>query len=395
MREPLHRFADIHYGKSPTEVLTMDSEIPIFGTGGRYGSATRPLFNGPAVIVARKGSLGNPHLALTPFWASDTTYAVVPKSEVDVRWLYYSLSLFDLTKLNEATGVPSINRDWLRRIELESATPDQQRQIAEILGTVDEVIEQTKALIAKQQQVKAGLMHDLFTRGVTATGTLRPPAAEAPHLYQDSPLGPIPREWIVRELAEFYANPIRDFGSFASTNLITFTETGIPFIKSEMIGVEEIIWDSVMYITHQVHQALSKSHVNEGIILFSKIGSALGKAVIYDGSRGACNSNAAVAKIDIAPKIGSAEFVMHYLNHDFARSQFRQIIVSLLPRINLGDISRLLIPSPLVEEQRQIADLINSASDKIRAEAAHLAKLRQEKQGLMQDLLTGRVPVPA
>jgi type I restriction enzyme S subunit len=73
--------------------------------------------------------------------------------------------------------------------------PEQQRRIAEILGTVDEVIEQTEALIAKQQQVKAGLMHDLFTRGVTATGTLRPPPAEAPHLYQDSPLGPIPKEW--------------------------------------------------------------------------------------------------------------------------------------------------------------------------------------------------------
>ena len=39
----------------------------------------------------------------------------------------------------------------------------QQRRIAEILSTVDEAIEQTEALIAKYQQIKAGLMHDLFT----------------------------------------------------------------------------------------------------------------------------------------------------------------------------------------------------------------------------------------
>ena len=44
---------------------------------------------------------------------------------------------------------------------------NEQQRIAEILSTVDEAIEQTEALIAKQQQLKAGLMHDLFTRGVT------------------------------------------------------------------------------------------------------------------------------------------------------------------------------------------------------------------------------------
>ncbi|MCZ7647439.1 MAG: restriction endonuclease subunit S [Planctomycetota bacterium] len=52
----------------------------------------------------------------------------------------------------------------------------QQRRIAEILSTVDEAIEQTEALIEKLRQVKAGLMHDLFTRGVTPDGHLRPRA---------------------------------------------------------------------------------------------------------------------------------------------------------------------------------------------------------------------------
>ena len=76
---------------------------------------------------------------------------------------------------------------------------DQQR-IAEILTTVDEAIEQTEALIAKTQQIKAGLMHDLFTRGVTPDGQLRPPRSEAPQLYKESPLGWIPKEWDSRLL---------------------------------------------------------------------------------------------------------------------------------------------------------------------------------------------------
>src|SRR5205807_710318 len=73
--------------------------------------------------------------------------------------------------------------------------PHEQHNIADILSTLDGTIEQTEALIAKYQQIKAGLMHDLFTRGLTADGRLRPTRTEAPHLYKQSPLGWIPEEW--------------------------------------------------------------------------------------------------------------------------------------------------------------------------------------------------------
>jgi type I restriction enzyme S subunit len=109
MSRCLRELADIHYGKSPSEVLTDESAIPIIGTGGVYGRALRAMYQGPAVVVPRKGSLGNPQYVDEPFWPVDTTYVVIPRSGVDAKWLYYSLAAFDLTKLNEATGVPSIS----------------------------------------------------------------------------------------------------------------------------------------------------------------------------------------------------------------------------------------------------------------------------------------------
>jgi type I restriction enzyme S subunit len=78
----------------------------------------------------------------------------------------------------------------------------QQQRIAEILRTVDEAIAQTEALIAKTRRIKAGLMHDLFTRGVTPDGKLRPPREEAPKLYKESPLGCVPNSWEVETLAD-------------------------------------------------------------------------------------------------------------------------------------------------------------------------------------------------
>lgn len=95
MLSPLHELADIHYGKSPSEVLTDESTISVIGTGGAYGHASRAMYQGPAVVVPRKGSLGNPQYVAEPFWPADTTYAVIQKGNVNAKWLYYSLASFE------------------------------------------------------------------------------------------------------------------------------------------------------------------------------------------------------------------------------------------------------------------------------------------------------------
>ena len=78
----------------------------------------------------------------------------------------------------------------------------EQRKIACYLDAVQTVIEKTEALIHKYQQIKAGLMHDLFTRGLTADGKLRPPREQAPELYQETPVGWIPKEWCIDQFGE-------------------------------------------------------------------------------------------------------------------------------------------------------------------------------------------------
>ena len=68
------------------------------------------------------------------------------------------------------------------------------QRIAAVLDTVDEAIAKTEAVIAKLKQVRAGLLHDLLTRGLDEHGQLRDPIAH-PEQFKDSPLGRIPREW--------------------------------------------------------------------------------------------------------------------------------------------------------------------------------------------------------
>ena len=75
------------------------------------------------------------------------------------------------------------------------------RCIAEILDTLDEAIRKTEQVIAKLQQMKQGLLHDLLTRGIDDNGELRDPERH-PEQFKDSPLGRIPREWRVASISE-------------------------------------------------------------------------------------------------------------------------------------------------------------------------------------------------
>ena len=87
---------------------------------------------------------------------------------------------------------PSVIRELYR---FDCIPIEEQRAIAALRATLDTTLRQTEAIIEKLKQIKQGLLHDLLKRGIDANGELRPPQSQAPHLYKDSPLGWIPRDW--------------------------------------------------------------------------------------------------------------------------------------------------------------------------------------------------------
>ena len=190
----LRGLATINYGQDPSPILDDAGEYPVYGTSGSERQGTGYHYEGESVIVGRKGSIDRLHFAEGRFWTIDTAYFLSDFGDTVPKWLYYLLCNIDLRALNEATGVPSLSRDSLYTISTPTPPPDEQAKIAEVLSTVDRAIEQTEALIAKQQRIKTGLMQDLLTRGIDEHGDLR---SERTHDFKDSPLGRIPVEWDV------------------------------------------------------------------------------------------------------------------------------------------------------------------------------------------------------
>jgi type I restriction enzyme, S subunit len=266
----------------------------------------------------------------------------------------------------------------------------QQRRIAEILGTVDEAIEQTEALIAKQQQVKAGLMHDLFTRGVTATGTLRPPPAATPHLYQESPLGWIPKEWEVLECSEI-CDKITVGIVVRPTQY--YVNEGIPAFRSANVRETGIDPVDLVFISRAANELLAKSQLKAGDVVSVRTGYPGTSAVVPSEFEGA---NCIDILISRPTNRINPHFMAAWINSSFGKDQVLKKQGGLAQQhFNVGDLRKLRFVVPKEEEQTAIVGRLSAANHRIGTEIAFLAKLRQQKQGLMQDLLTGCVPVPA
>jgi type I restriction enzyme S subunit len=296
-----------------------------------------------------------------------------------------------IERLSHGSIMSGLSSTIVRRLEVPLPPLQEQHRIAQILDTLDTQIQETERLIAKLKQVKAGLLHDLLTKGIDENGEVRDPVMH-PEWFKESPIGRIPKEWDVQPLKNLASSPITDFGSFSMTNLLDFKDSGIPFLRTEAIHDYGIDLSQIVFISESVHKLLPKSIVYPGDILFTKIG-AIGRVYIYDGSLGECNSNAASAKIRLNSVIINKYFITHYLRSHMAKNQYLGEIISTPPRINLGQINALRVPLPPLLEQGHIANVLNGQMASISAEESRLSKLQQIKKGLMHDLLTGTVRV--
>lgn len=329
-------------------------------------------------------------------YVASTGFAVLRAVEGnDPRYILYSILSDDVARQIESyvvgSNYPAINSSDVKRLQIPDWKPPQQRRIAVILSTVDEAIEQTEALIAKYQQIKAGLMHDLFTRGLSpeasakggVTWTLRPIRAQAPHLYKESPLGWIPKVWEVKPLDEHVR--IIDCKHYTPA----FQTEGFPFIRPRNVKIEGLDLQRVDYVSAEDFQMLTDVHLpRRGDIVFSRNASFGVPCYIDTDLPFAIGQDCVI----MTSKASDTRFVLCALANSITASQIAKVSSgSTFGRINLGEIRQILIPYPGIEEEQRIADRLfcfDKYSKKLKEE---LGKLRQQKLGLMHDLLTGRV----
>ena len=142
MDTKLKELIALKYGKRQVDVEDVNGNIPIYGTGGVFGKANKALYSEPSILIGRKGTIDKPFWVDQPFWCVDTMfYAVIDKTKVIPKYLFYNLSSIDFANYNEGTTIPSLRIDTLNEIVIKLHSPSQQQHIVDILGSIDAKIE--------------------------------------------------------------------------------------------------------------------------------------------------------------------------------------------------------------------------------------------------------------
>lgn len=292
---------------------------------------------------------------------------------------------------------PNINAAEYKRLNIPPFTPAEQRRIAEILGTVDEAIEQTEALVQKWQQMKAGLMHDLFTRGVTPDGQLRPTRAQAPQLYKQSPLGWIPKEWEVARLkdkAQEDKSHIKTGPFGSSLKGEHWVQQGHPVITIGALGEGELLPEGLLFVSPFTVSRLHDYQLAVGDVVFSRVAD-VGRSAVIEAEHAGWIMSSNLMRISLNPCLVEPRYLQSQFASDFRlKAQIRTSVNSGGRDVANGQIlNKLLFVWPPHDEQILALTRMQALDSYRRTLVSRVAKLRAQKQGLMQDLLTGRVPV--
>ncbi len=158
------------YGDSLSGDIREDGNIPVYGSNGAVGTHTIPNTFAPCIIVGRKGSYGKIIYSESCGFAIDTTYFIDRRttiSNVSLRWLFYVLSLLELDKSSQDTGVPGLSREFAHNQILPLPGFIQQQAIAQFLdretAKIDTLIAKTRNSIEKLKEYRTAVISAALT----------------------------------------------------------------------------------------------------------------------------------------------------------------------------------------------------------------------------------------
>lgn len=293
------------------------------------------------------------------------------------------------------TKMPRTSWKHLSTLEVFCPNLHEQSKIAQILDTLDTAIHETAAIVAKLQAVKQGLLYDLLTRGIDANGELRPPHAEAPHLYKPSPLGWVPKEW---------ATPL-------NRELLTGIEAGwSPSCPEEPPSAGEWGVLKVSAVSSGTFDPQESKRLPSNLKPIPSIEVKVGD-VLLARANGVAELVATTVLVREAPSRLMlsdktlrlvpdedrliAGHLVRAMAHYSTRKQINGMLNGSSGQRNISQeqIRNLCIPVPPTSEQRIGEDRATQIEERIAAESQILQKLTALKAGLMEDLLNGQVRV--
>jgi type I restriction enzyme S subunit len=268
------------------------------------------------------------------------------------------------------SGMPKINRAELGEYSIAlPPTKAEQDAIATALSDADALIESLEQLVTKKRQIKHGAMQELLTGKRRLSG--------------------FSGAWDIKRIEDIADVKTGPFGS--SLHERDYVQDGTPIITVEHLGERGVTHSNLPRVSSKDRQRLNVYSMEMNDIVFSRVGSIDRNALIRQPEVGWLFSGRLLRVRPIKQKAFAP-----YLSHQFHSSPFKQRVRDVavgqtMPCLNTRILNGIEVEVPTLAEQVAIAAILSDMDAEIAALEAKLAKARQIKQGMMQELLTGRI----
>ncbi len=273
-------------------------------------------------------------------------------------------------------AIPTLSQKEVLAFKFPLPSRIEQTAIANALSDVDVLISELEKLIAKKQAIKTATMQQLLT-GKTRLPEFALREDGTPKGYKQSELGEIPEDWEVLAFGDI-AKP-------SPSRVNPKVYGGGDFcIELEHIsqGKGVLLGDTIT-----THESSLKNTFESGDVLFGKLRAYLRKYWLAT-KKGVCSTEVWVLKSEQNRSI--SEYIFYIVQTDKFIDAASEAYGTHMPRADWKVVREYLIALPNIAEQSAISTVLTDIDGELRSLQQRLNKTRQIKQGMMQELLTGK-----
>ncbi|WP_323957857.1 restriction endonuclease subunit S [Aeromonas caviae] len=359
-------------------------------TINELGLSVSRLFPAGSLFFTIAANIGDVAIAKYPAACPDSLVVIKENGHINKQWLYHILSskkeIFESIATSNAQL--NINLEKLNPYVLGVPALEEQTAIANVLSDTDALIAGLEQLIAKKQAIKTATMQQLLT-GRTRLPPFSKRSDGTPKGYKQSELGQIPEDWETSLLGGL-ADKIMVGIASAATH--AYCKSGIPMLRNQNIKPNRLDSNDLLFINKEYEVAFKNKRLKAGDLLTARTGYPGTTCIIPDDFENAQSFTTLITRP--TNKVNS-KFLAIFMNSEIGVDFFdKNQIGGGQKNINASTLRTFIVAAPKLEEQTAIATIISDMDMEIVALEEKLAKTRDLKQGMMQQLLTGRIRLP-
>jgi len=331
----------------------------------------------------------------TPFGVATTE--VIPVAEISNvssrEFLFYYLLKNDVrdllaSKMDGSTGRQRLRKDLIEELRIPFPPLPEQRAIAHVLSKIQAAAEAQAAIAGRARELKRALMAKLFTEGLRGEP------------LKETEIGTVPEGWEVVGLDAIKANikgaiVSGPFGSNIGKRF--FVDEGVPLIRGNNLtkGDKFFVEEGFVFITEEKAEELKTCTALPNDLIFTAAGT-LGQVGLIP--QDCLYPKYIISNKQLRARVDEGKAVPLFLFYWFSSSIIQKLIAQRkggvsIPVINLGILRRLPIPLPSLDEQREIAHVLQAMDAKIVSAERKQAGLEELFRAMLGELMTGQVRV--